>query len=55
MGKWHAHDDYLLIQSMIHLNDMNELHKMVKFSRSFTRKELEERWYAILYDKPISK
>lgn len=55
MGKWNANDDYKLIQSMQQLSCLKATHQCVKFSRKFKIRELQERWYAILYDAPISK
>ena len=55
MGKWTPHDDYLLIQGVMQLMSIEDVHKVIKFSQRFTAKELEDRWYAVLYDVPISK
>lgn len=55
MGKWRAQDDFQLIQSIIQLNSLADVLKLTKFTRRFSLKELKERWYAILYDAPISK
>lgn len=55
MGKWKPSDDYLLIQSILHVEDLGEVHNLTKFSKKFTLKELENRWFAILYDAPISR
>lgn len=55
MGKFKPQDDFLLIQSVLQLNDLEEVKKLTKFTRKFTFKELKERWYAIMYDGPISK
>lgn len=55
MGKWKPSDDYLLIQAVLQLEDLFEVHKFTKFSKRFNQKELEDRWFAILYDAPISK
>lgn len=55
MGKWKPSDDYLLIQSILHVEDLAEVHNLTKFSKKFTQKELENRWFAILYDAPISR
>jgi hypothetical protein len=55
MGKWQPSDDYLLIQSILQLSCLKAVHQCTKFSAKFTIKELQERWYAILYDPSISK
>ena len=55
MGKWKPADDLLLIESILHLNNMNDVCHLVKFSERFSKKEIEERWHAILTDIPISK
>ena len=54
-GKWQPQDDYLLIQSVLHLSNMTDVHMLTKFSSDFTQKDIEERWYATLFDAPISK
>ena len=54
-GKWRPQDDYLLIQSVLHLANMTDVHMLTKFTSDFSQKQLEERWYATLYDGPISK
>ncbi len=36
-------------------NDLAAVHLGVKFSCNFTLKEVEERWYALLYQQQISK
>lgn len=55
MGKWKASDDYLLIQAVTQLSCLDAVHKCTQFSIKFSLKEIQERWYAILYDAPISK
>ena len=55
MGQWKPSDDFLLIQSVIQLNDLNEVKQLTKFSNDFSLKEIKDRWYAIMYNKPISK
>jgi microspherule protein 1 len=54
-GKWQISDDYLLIESIKQLSCIYSVHKLTKFSIKFSLKELQERWFAILYDKSISK
>lgn len=36
-------------------NDLTAVHLGVKFSCRFTLREVQERWYALLYDPVISK
>ncbi len=36
-------------------NDLTAVHLGVKFSCRFTLREIQERWYAILYDPILSK
>lgn len=36
-------------------NDLTSVHLGVKFSCRFTLREVQERWYALLYDPVISK
>lgn len=55
MGKWKPEDDFLLIQSIMQLDCLEDVHMLTKFTKKFTLNELNERWYAILYDAPISK
>ena len=55
MGKWRAHDDLLLIKSVLHLTNMRDVHQLARFSRRFELNELEDRWFAIMYDAPISR
>lgn len=55
MGKWKPQDDFLLIQSVIQLNNLDEVLKLTKFTRNFTYQEVKDRWYAVLYDVPISR
>ena len=55
MGKWRPQDDFLLIQAVMQLNDLKEVHLLTHFSQKLSLTEVRERWYAILYDRPISK
>lgn len=36
-------------------NDLTSVHLGVKFSCRFNLREIQERWYALLYDPVISK
>ncbi|XP_078327132.1 microspherule protein 1-like [Crassostrea virginica] len=55
LGRWKAQDDLALITAVQQTNDLTAVHLGVKFSCRFTLKEIQERWYALLYDPVISK
>lgn len=55
MGCWTNTDDYLLISSVLHLSDLERVHKKVKFSMDFSLENIQDRWKCILYHAPISK
>lgn len=40
---------------VLQTNDLTSVHLGVKFSCRFTLREVQERWYALLYDPVISK
>ncbi|XP_039261614.1 microspherule protein 1-like [Styela clava] len=54
MGRWKPTDDILLIDAIEQLGDLSLVHLGVKFSCHFTIEEVQERWYALLYDPVIS-
>ena len=54
MGRWKSTDDILLIDAVEQINDLALVHMSVKFSCKFTLQEIQERWYALLYDPVIS-
>ena len=45
----------MLISAVQQTNDLASVQLGVKFSCRFTLREVEERWYALLYDPQISK
>ena len=55
LGRWRPTDDLMLISAVQQTNDLAAVHLGVKFSCRFTLQEVEERWYALLYDPQISK
>lgn len=55
LGRWKAADDLLLINAVLQTNDLSSVHLGVKFSCRFTLREIQERWYSLLYDPVICK
>ncbi|XP_025016819.1 microspherule protein 1 [Tetranychus urticae] len=55
IGRWKAQDDLALILAVQQTNNLEDVYRGVKFSCKFTLKEIENRWYALLYDPTIAK
>ncbi|KAB0356325.1 hypothetical protein FD754_000481, partial [Muntiacus muntjak] len=55
LGRWKPADDPLLINAMLQTNDLTSVLLGVKLSCRFTLREVQERWYALLYNPVISK
>lgn len=55
LGRWKPTDDLALIIGVQQTNDLRTVHLGTKFSCKFTVQELQQRWYALLYDQPVSR
>ena len=55
LGRWKATDDLALITAVGQTKDLGAVIKGVKFSCHFSLSEVQERWYALMYDPVISK
>lgn len=53
--RWKPNDDLALVVAVQQLNDLEAVYRSVKFSCKFTLKEIENRWFALLYDPTIAK
>lgn len=54
LGRWRPTDDLMLISAVQQTNDLAAVYLGIKFSCRFTLREIEERWYALLYNPQIS-
>lgn len=55
LGRWKPTDDLALIIGVQQTNDLRTVHLGTKFSCRFTPQELQQRWYALLYDQAVSR
>lgn len=55
LGRWKPTDDLALIIGVQQTNDLRTVHLGTKFSCRFTVQELQQRWYALLYDHAVSR
>ncbi|KAL3275882.1 hypothetical protein HHI36_020619 [Cryptolaemus montrouzieri] len=55
LGRWKPSDDLALIIGVQQTNDLRTVHLGTKFSCKFTVQELQQRWYALLYDQAVSR
>lgn len=53
LGRWKPTDDLLLLSAVEQTKDLAAVIRAVKFSCHFTLAEIQERWYALMYDPVI--
>lgn len=54
-SRWLPSDDLLLINAVQQTNDLQVVHTGVTFSTPFSLSDIQERWYALLYDPIVSR
>ncbi|XP_046979567.1 microspherule protein 1 isoform X2 [Schistocerca americana] len=55
LGRWKPTDDLALITNVQLTSDLRTVHRATKFSCRFTVQEIQQRWYALLYDQAVSR